>query len=226
MVVVTPSCERGFYMDYKDGSQKWETFLITEFLEHLRQEYRVGENRQNTLLFGVSMGGLGALRLSFKYPDKFAGVAALEPSVDPALRWADVQARNRFYRSDELMHSIFGKPVDGAFWEANNPASIALADPQRLQAALLGIYLDVGDEDCLNIHEGTEFVHRLLWDNQIPHEYHVVRGADHVGRTLGPRIDEGLEFLGRVVNPPPADPKAEAFRRSLAPLRKRWGVTP
>jgi hypothetical protein len=36
MVVVTPSVGRSFYMDYKDGSQKWEMFIVTEFLDHLR----------------------------------------------------------------------------------------------------------------------------------------------------------------------------------------------
>jgi len=28
---------------------------------------------------------MGALRMGFKYPEKFGGLAALEPGVDPAL---------------------------------------------------------------------------------------------------------------------------------------------
>ena len=101
MVVVMPSCEpRCFYMDYKDGSQKWETFLVSEFLDHLRQKYNVRKDRQGTLLIGISMGGMGGLRLGFKYPDKFGGVAALEPGIDPAFAWKDVKPRNRFWRSD------------------------------------------------------------------------------------------------------------------------------
>ena len=66
MVVVTPSAGRSFYMDYKDGSQKWETFIIGEFLEHLRTNYKITRERRGTLLFGISMGGVGALRLGFK----------------------------------------------------------------------------------------------------------------------------------------------------------------
>src|SRR5262245_29709359 len=27
MVIATPSAERSFYMDYKDGSQRWESFI-------------------------------------------------------------------------------------------------------------------------------------------------------------------------------------------------------
>src|SRR5262245_7991221 len=63
MVVATPSAGRSFYMDYKDGSQKWETFIVTEFLDHLRGKYKVTRERKGTLLFGISMGGMGALRM-------------------------------------------------------------------------------------------------------------------------------------------------------------------
>ncbi|MGH9842700.1 MAG: alpha/beta hydrolase [Blastocatellia bacterium] len=221
MVVVTPSAARSFYMDYKDGSQKWETFIVTEFLDHLRAKYKVTKERKGTLLFGISMGGMGALRMGFKYPEKFGGLAALEPGIDPALKWKDVQPRNRFWRGQDLMETIFGKPMDEAYWEANNPASIAVARAERIRASGLGIYIDAGDEDSFLLHEATEFMHRILWDHKIPHEYHLVRGADHVGRTLRPRSMEGLQFLARVLNPPPPDPQAEALRKQLAPLRKQ-----
>jgi S-formylglutathione hydrolase len=220
MVIVTPSASRSFYMDYKDGSQKWESFIIGPFLEHLRQTYRVTRERKGTLLFGISMGGLGALRLGFKYPDKFEALAALEPGIDPALKWSEVKPRNRFYRSDEFLQKIFGKPFDEAYWKANNPASICVENAERIRAAELGIYIDVGDLDAFNINEGTEFMHRLLWDYKIPHEYHLVRGADHVGRTLRPRTTEALGFLARVLNPPPIDPEAEALKKQLEPLKR------
>ncbi len=221
MVVVTPSVTRSFYMDFKDGSQKWETFIVTEFLAHLRATYHVTKERRGTFLFGISMGGLGALRMGLKYPEKFAALAALEPGIDPALKWKDVLPKNRFWRGQDLMEKIFGKPFDEAYWEANNPAAIAVARAERIRSAGIEIYLDAGDEDAYLLHEATEFMHRLLWDHRIPHEYHLVRGADHVGRTLRPRTIEGLEFLSRVLNPPPPDPQAEALRKQLAPLRKQ-----
>jgi S-formylglutathione hydrolase len=220
MVIVTPSASRSFYMDYKDGSQKWESFIVGPFLEHLRQKYNVAQGRKDTLLFGISMGGLGSLRLAFKYSDKFQALAALEPGIDPALKWKDVKPRNRFYRGDALMQTIFGSPFDGAYWEANNPASICVANADKIRASGLEIYIDVGDQDAFNINEGTEFMHRVLWDYKIPHEYHLVRGADHVGRTIRPRATEALQFLARVLNPPPADPEAEALRRQLEPMKR------
>jgi S-formylglutathione hydrolase len=220
MVIVTPNAGRSFYMDYKDASQKWESFILGPFLEHLRQTYKISRERKGTLLFGISMGGLGALRLGLKYPDRFQAVAALEPAIDPALKWKDVKPRNRFFRSDELMQTIFGKPFDEDYWEANNPASICRANFEKIRSSGLEIYIDVGDMDFLNINEGTEFIHRIMLDAKIPHEYHLVRGADHVGRTIRPRTIEALGFLTRVLNPYPADPEAEAFRRQREPMKR------
>lgn len=220
MVVVTPSAGRSFYMDYKDGSQKWETFLATGFLDHLRGQYKVSRERQGTLLFGISMGGQGALRMGFKYPEKFAGLAAMEPGIDPVLKWKDLQPRNKFWRGQDLMETIFGRPFDEAYWEANNVATIAVNRADHLRALGLGIYIEAGDEDAFYLHEATEYLHRILWDRKVPHEYHLVRGADHVGRTIRPRVMEGLGFLARVLNPPPPDPEAEATRKRLEPLKK------
>lgn len=224
MVVVTPSVSRSFYMDYRDGSEKWETFVVGPFLDHLRSSYKVSRERRETFLAGISMGGMGALRMGLKYTDRFGAIAALEPGTDPAFKWKDVKPRNRFWRSEALMQTIFGKPVDEAYWEANNPASIAAKDAERIRASCIAIYLECGDEDSFNLHEATEFMHRVLWDNDISHEYHLVRGADHVGRTIRPRLMEAMEFLERVLNPPPTDPQVEELKRTLAPQKRLWGV--
>src|SRR5215470_6033126 len=219
-VVVTPSAARSFYMDYKDGSQKWETFIVTEFLDQLRAKYKVTRERKSTLLFGISMGGMGALRIGFKSPEKFGGLVAMEPGIDPVLKWKDLSSRYKFYRGPDLMETIYGKPFDEAYWEANNVATIAVNKADKLRAANLGIYIEAGDEDMFYLHEATEFLHRILWDHKIPHEYHLVRGADHVGRTIRPRAMEGFAFLARMLNPPPPDPEAEATRKQLEPLKK------
>src|SRR5215472_10402133 len=199
-VVVTPDCARSFYMDYKDGSHRYETLLAGPFLEYLRRSYKLRRNAKGTYLFGISMGGMGALRMGLKYPDKFGGLAALEPGVDPVLHWKDILPRHRFWRAQDLMETIFGKPFDAAYWEANNPASIANSNPERIRASGLAIYLDAGDQDAFGLDEATEFMHQILWKNKIQHEYHLIHGADHVGRTIKPRSAEGLRFIGRTIN--------------------------
>ena len=225
MVVATPSVTpRCFYMDYKDGTEKWETMIMGPFREFLQKTYNASSDPKKVLMMGASMGGEGTLRMGLKYPEKFGAIAAEEPGIEPILHWKDMQPRNRFWRADRLFETAFGKPVDPAYWEANNPASIAKANAKRLIDSGLAIYLDVGDQDMFLLYEGTEFVHRILWDSGVVHEYHIVHGADHVGRSLAPRTVEALQFFARVLNPPPPDPVADAARKTLEPLKKRFGV--
>jgi hypothetical protein len=86
------------------------------------------------------------------------------------------------------------------------------------------IYLDAGSEDLFHLDEGTEFLHRILYDARITHEYHYVYRADHIGASLRARQMEALEFLTSVLNPKPPDPAAESARKRYAPLKAKFGV--
>lgn len=68
MVVITPSCQRSFYINYKDGSQKWESFIMEELIPHLKKKFNVSDDYKKTFIGGVSMGGMGSLRMGLKYP--------------------------------------------------------------------------------------------------------------------------------------------------------------
>ncbi len=225
MVVVAPSSTpRGFYMDQKGGQEKWETLLIGPFREHIQKNYNTSGNPKENLLIGISMGGMGSLRIGFKHPEMFGGLAALEPGIEPILHWKDMRPRDRWWREDALFETAFGNPVDPVYWEQNNPASIAKADPVKLRNSGLKIYLDAGSEDLFHLDEGTEFLHRILYDARITHEYHYVYGADHIGASLRARQMEALEFLTSVLNPKPPDPAAAAARERYAPLKAKFGV--
>jgi S-formylglutathione hydrolase len=224
MVVVTPSAGRSLYMDYRDGSQRWETFLLDELLAAMRANYRIDPDR--VYVGGISMGGMGALRVAFKHPTRFRAVIALEPGIEPALAWRDVQPEDRFWRSDELFEERFGRPLDEDYWAANNPATIAHRDPGRLAASGLAIYIEVGSEDAFGLHRGTDFLHRVLFDAGVPHEYRYVLGADHVGRSVPPRIVDALAFLERIEAPAEPDPEVERVRRMLDGLKLRAGSAP
>jgi S-formylglutathione hydrolase len=113
MVVAMPSVRRRcFYMDFKDGSEKWETFITDPFLKHLRDTSPVTDDPKRTFLMGASMGGMGSLRMAFRYPDKFGAVAALEPGIEPILKWEEMRPKHRFWREEELFERTCGKPVD------------------------------------------------------------------------------------------------------------------
>ena len=192
-----PGAGRSFYMDYQDESEHWESIIIEEYLPHLLANHNIDTDR--IYLMGISMGGMGGLRLAFKYPEKFAGVAVLEPAIEASLRWKDVSPLDSFYRADQYEEK-FGRPVDADYWAANHPSAIAAADPDRLKD--LAIYFEVGDLDMLNLYRGAEYLHRILFDSGVLHEFRLVRGADHIGeKFMDLRYRDALDFINRDINP-------------------------
>lgn len=83
------------------GRSWWTDKVCAEFdaqltaERHLRQNIlpyiaeRWGTTPPQIALLGTSMGGQGALRLAFKYPDQFPLVAALAPAIDYQIRYDD-----------------------------------------------------------------------------------------------------------------------------------------
>lgn len=202
MVVAMPSVRpRCLYMDFKDGTERWETFVVEPFLQHLRETYPAASDPKQTFLTGASMGGMGSLRMAFRYPDRFGAVAALEPGIEPILSWEEMRPKHRFWRDNGLFESAYGKPVDGAYWAKNNPATMVTRKADEIRESGLLIYIEAGDEDLFWLYEGTEFLHQILWENKIKHEYHLVRGADHIGPSMGQRMSEAMSFLARTLNP-------------------------
>jgi S-formylglutathione hydrolase len=186
----------GFYMDSSDGSELWETFLVDEFLPHLRQTFRVGIERKSSAIIGMSMGGYGALKIAFRRPELFFAVSAVEPGILPALSLSDLTPRNLLFIVESLA-ALGVQPPDEGHFSANNPASILVKNRDKIVATGLHIYMEAGSADAIRLHEGTEFLHRLLWKLDVPHEYRHVLGAGHIGPSLERRYIDALSFIGR-----------------------------
>jgi S-formylglutathione hydrolase len=162
--------------------------------------------------------------LAFKHPDVFGAVAALAPGIAPVLEFGDRSLGDRFWQSPESLQGAFGSPIDEPYWRANNPTSIAHDFPGRLRDSGLAIYLECGDQDSFGVHRGAEFLHRILFDNGICHEYRLVRGADHVGATFPGRFRDALGFLAKVIAPPPPDPALAPFHQQVARMKRAAGL--
>lgn len=201
MVIATPSCTRSLYMDYKDGSEKWESFIIEEFLPFLQDNYKIAKDANKTFISGVSAGGLGALRMGFKNIEKFGVILSFEPAIEPVFEWEDVEIRDKFYRPKEMFEKIFGTPFDKDYWKKNNPAYVLRENTEEIRSSGIKIYLEVGTKDYLGLYRGAEFIHRILFDNHINHEFRLVYDGDHIGVTLNERFNNGFLALNRFLNP-------------------------
>ncbi len=211
MVIATASTGPSTcYLDHPDGSASWETVVGTRLGQDLAKRYAL---TGDVVLLGLSMGGYGALKIAFAQPEAFKAVAAVEPMLEPALRAADVPPRNRFYAwGQDLPAVLLGPDRDPALFEKENPANRAIRNAGRIRAACLPIYLECGDDDALLFQDGTEFLHRVLWDLDLSHEYRLTAGADHVGPSLLPRLRSAFHWLGNHLVPPQEADPGEAER--------------
>ena len=192
----------------------WEQFVADELPRAMAERYGTRMDREGLAVAGISMGGYGALKSAFRSPDRFAAVGAMEPSVEPTLTSLPSFKRNTWTRGPAPSLAV-----------ADNPARLAHDNAAAIRASGLAIYLEVGDEDYLNLHDGTEFVHRVLWDHDVPHEYHLVRWADHVGASMRPRFGEMMAFIAAALaggrNDPVAFPLTETEEDMLAEVGRR-----
>jgi S-formylglutathione hydrolase len=206
LAVVTPSAGWSFYLDRYDGSERWETFLFDELVPHIRKQ--TGSTSGPLAVGGISVGGAAALRMAFRRPEQVRAVIALEPTIEASLEPGAVPLRDRVHLPEGIRKRLYGDPIDVDHWQANHPPSLALANGAAITASKQDIYLDCGDADLLHAQYGTELLHRHLFDAGISHEYRLVRGANHVGPTVGPRMVDALRFLGRVLQRPDFDDAA------------------
>ena len=124
----------------------------------------------------------------------------MQPMLEPGLHESDVGARNRLHHSSGGPPQLIGPGRDPLLWESNNPANLARANAQQIRDAGLAIYIDAADRDFLNAHDGAEFLHRVLWDLDLSHGYHLVRDADHGGPTMRPRLRAMFAWFGTLWN--------------------------
>jgi S-formylglutathione hydrolase len=173
----------------------WEEWVTDELPAWANETYGSQLDPAKTIMMGISMGGYGSLKIAFKNPSRFRAIAPLEPAILPTLEWPEQHKRGSWWLPVEHAEMVWGSPFDPNAFLADNPANIARDNAEEIRASGLEIYLECADQDCITLHDGAEFLHRVLWDNDIRHEYHQVRWADHVGLSLERRIIEAHAFL-------------------------------
>ena len=177
----------------------WENFVVDELPRWAHEQFGTSMAPEKTAMTGISMGGYGTLKIAFKHPTRFRAIAPMEPAIEPSLGYLPDGERNTWYREAAFAGAPWGAPMDVDAWLDDNPATLADRNAETIRQSGLEIYLEVGDQDYILLHDGAEFLHRVLWDRDIRHEYHLVRWADHVGRSVPGRVVEAFQFLANAL---------------------------
>jgi S-formylglutathione hydrolase FrmB len=174
-LIATPDGGASFYINSKDGKDRYEDFLLQEFFPFIEKRYRVAAGRGHRAIAGISMGGYGALHLAFRHPELFVSVSAHSAALIEKLP-AFIGTTPNSPRA-RVLGGVFGSPADPAFWDRNSPIVLARA----ANLAGLKIYFDCGDQDDYGFDSGATALDKVLTSRRIAHEFHIYPGRHDPG---------------------------------------------
>ena len=83
LIVVMPDGSDSWYCDSATiASEKYESFVVDEFMPQIERRYRVNPDRESRAIAGLSMGGYGAFKFAAKRPDLFNFAASFSGAFD------------------------------------------------------------------------------------------------------------------------------------------------
>jgi S-formylglutathione hydrolase FrmB len=194
-LIVTPAGGTSFYINSHDGKRRYEDFFLQEFMPGVEKRYRALSGRGSRGIAGISMGGYGALHIAFRHPRLFGAVGAHSAALIEKLPNISAQNSRQMSRLG-VLGDAFGSPFDAAFWNQNDPVTIA----RTTNLAGLKIYFDCGSEDDYGFDGGAEALDKLLTSRHIPHEFHLYPGG-HNWIYFAEHLPALLEFHFHVFEP-------------------------
>lgn len=81
IVFLLPEVQRSFYIDMAYGPAYF-TYVCDELPRLCRNLFRLSDRREDSFIFGLSMGGYGALKCALSRPEQYAGCGAFSACCD------------------------------------------------------------------------------------------------------------------------------------------------
>lgn len=108
-VLVAPEGERGFWVDWYDGSHRYASWVLRDVLADVRA--KVPTVAGGLHLVGMSMGGGGGLQMWLAHRPEFASATILSA---PIFDEADTREFLRRFTSKKAVEKVFGPPGSSA----------------------------------------------------------------------------------------------------------------
>jgi S-formylglutathione hydrolase FrmB len=196
LIVVLPDGDRGFYTDNEEGPA-YARHMGEEVPAFVERTFHAKPARAARAVGGLSMGGYGALRLAFGYPDRFCSVH----SHSGAVMQLDLDIDPRKARKDAILgrhppeflaelRRIFGRRPVGT----KHDLITLIRQARRRHLRLPRILMDCGTEDSLL--EPNRELHQRLVEHHVPHAYREHPGK-HDWDYWDLNIREALAFHAR-----------------------------
>lgn len=190
-LIAAPEGRRSFYVNSADGSVRYSDFFLQEFIPHIEGKYRIRAGRSGRAISGISMGGYGALRFAFAYPELFSAVSAQSAAlISESPRELDTASRTGAPLLGVLA-PVFGSPINERVWNENSPFALAKKNAAALRR--MAIYFNCGSQDNYGFEKGAAAMDAELKKEEVKHEYHLYPG-DHSFEYFLSHFAEVMEF--------------------------------
>jgi S-formylglutathione hydrolase FrmB len=172
LVVFVNGLQMGMYVDWSNGQAPMETIIVHELRSFIDARWRTLAKREGRLLDGFSMGGYGAARFGFRYPELFRTVSMM--GAGPMQEFLTTVPRASKAQAEELLRNVYGGSQAG--FQAVSPRRYARENAARL-AGRSRLRLVIGDRD--ETFENNRDFHLYLSSLGIPHDWIVLPGVGH-----------------------------------------------
>lgn len=184
MIVCPDGNISSWYFDSPvDSSWRYETYVATELVNWVDDHYSTIKNRTGRAITGLSMGGHGALYLSFKHQDVYGAAGSMSGGVDITPfpnNWSIAERLGTYAKYPER-------------WQQNTVINLT----HLLTPNSLALIIDCGIDDFfykvnINLHE------KLLYNN-IPHDF-ITRPGVHNWEYWNNAVAYQLMFMSKYFN--------------------------
>jgi enterochelin esterase-like enzyme len=172
LLVFVNGLRMGMYVDWANGRAPLETVIVRELRPHVDANWRTIATREGRLLDGFSMGGYGAGRFGFRYPELFRSVSMM--GAGPVQETLERTPRASRVRAEDLLRDVYGGGQDR--FRAVSPRRYAEQNAATL-ARDSRLRLVIGDRD--ETLENNRDFHEHLTRLGIPHDWIVLPGVGH-----------------------------------------------
>lgn len=172
-IIVMPDGQTSYYIDNYDGSYKYESFFVDEFIPHIDSRYQTDPVKSKRVIAGLSMGGFGSIVLAAKNPHLFE----MSIGLGAAVRTPQIFNTLPQKRYEKYFGKVYGPGLDtnriNAHWLANSPYFIIDSTSAESMKSVYW-YIDCGMQDFL--FTANKAFHEHLMKFNIEHEYHMRPG--------------------------------------------------
>ena len=185
LILVMPEGNSSYYVNAAARPlDRYEDYITKDLISDVEGRFPAASGRTNRAIVGVSMGGFGAVVLSFKHPDLYAFAGGISSALDVPTRRFSFR-RMAQYRGHAQIFGAWGSDTR----RENNPYVLAnSADP----ASVPYLYLTCGEQEGL-LPANQRFA-ALLKKRGFKYEFHPGPGGhdwNQWNRTL-PELFESL----------------------------------